>query len=205
MSLQGDVSEGICICITLRSMTIRYVRLVTYSSRKRNSIKKSQLDRIENGHRRGPATGLSQSLGIIIKKKEKFSFLSTCRLPVEYLTDGRKLNLSEIRFKYISRQCRHVRSIQFLSGYVTELWSIVAGPGNGKEKKRKGRKRKEEEKKGRNISFACWRFPTSSLPDCSISNPPTFHLFLTFEIRGFIVSNFFFCEQDRTDSFLVEY
>lgn len=70
MSLQGDVSEGICICITLRSMTIRYVRLVTYSSRKRNSIKKSQLDRIENGHRRGPATGLSQSLGIIIKKKK---------------------------------------------------------------------------------------------------------------------------------------
>lgn len=70
MSLQGDVSEGICIYITLRSMTIRYVRLVTYSSRKRNSIKKSQLDRIENGHRRGPATGLSQSLGIIIKKKK---------------------------------------------------------------------------------------------------------------------------------------
>lgn len=53
MSLQGDVSEGICICITLPSMTIRYVRLVTlYSARKCNSIKKSQLDRIENGHRR---------------------------------------------------------------------------------------------------------------------------------------------------------
>lgn len=103
--------------VTFDDDSLRTVGYV-YSIRKRNSIKKSQLDRVENGHRRG---GLRRGCLHLLDNNKKFSFLSTCRLPVEYLTDGRKLNLSEIRFKYIWRQCRYVRSIQFLSGYVTEL------------------------------------------------------------------------------------
>lgn len=59
--------------------------------------------------------------------------------------------------------------------------------GNGKEGKEKKKKKKEEIF---HLHADC--SPTSSLPDCSISNPPTFHLLLTFEIRGFIVSNSFF-------------
>lgn len=192
MSLQGDVSEGICICITLPSMTIRYVRLVTlYSARKCNSIKKSQLDRIENGHRREGGV-CAQSLRMIIIKK--FSFLST--LPVEYLTDGWKEAKplgDSVQIYLATVQARTLYTVFVRLRDRIMKYRCQPGEWKRKETERKEKRRRRRRKKKEEIFHLhadC--SPTSSLPDCSISNPPTFHLLLTFEIRGFIVSNSFF-------------
>lgn len=78
---------------------------------------------------------------------KKFSFLSTCRLPAGYLTDGRKLNLSEIRFKYIATvQARTLYTV--FVRLRDRIMKYRCERGEWREEKRKGKKeRKRKEKK----------------------------------------------------------
>lgn len=65
------------------------------------------------------------------------------------------------------------------------------------EKRRRGKEGNEKKKKKKEEIFHLHAdvFQRLRCQTVSISNPPTFHLFLTFEIRGFIVSNFFFANK----------
>lgn len=128
-------SKGnICMNVTFVTCTHGWIR---------NSIKKSRLDRIENGHRR---------ICLHLLDDKKFSFLSTCRLPVGYLTDGRKLNLSEIRFKYIATvQARTLYTV--FVRLRDRIMKYRCERGEWREEKRKEKERKERKKKKKEEIF----------------------------------------------------
>lgn len=75
----------------------------------------------------------------------------------------------------ILRRCRHVLSIQFLSGYVTELWSIAL--------------RKQQWKKPSEYFIRIPTFPVSSVENCFINNSLTFHLPLVSVRHASLLSN----------------